>query len=103
MDAEKLASYMSASCTCRRQADAVRAAASKHQHYIDHVAIVSVTPTLDSPTMADVLVEYDAGPAGLADASGRQVTSTAAKRGVRRLIRLQLEGNRWLISEIDAA
>jgi hypothetical protein len=103
MDAAALGAFMAPSCNCRQQVRAVQTAASRHERYIDHVRLVSLTPVLDGPNTADVLVEYNAGPAGLVDARGRMVTRTSAKNGIKRLFHLARQSGDWLIVEIDAA
>ena len=103
MDAEKLGSLMTPSCSCREQVDAIRQAASKGQRYIDTVRLVSLTPAIETPTQADVLVQYNALRGGLVSASGRTITSTRPQEGLKRFFVLQLIGDQWLIAGIRAA
>lgn len=103
MDAAAFAVLMTASCTCQQQVQAIREAAAKRERYVDHVRLVSMTPTIDSATTADVLVQYDSTRAGLVDAQGNAITSSPPKSGIKRVFHLQLMGGHWLISEIDAA
>ncbi|HET7309884.1 MAG TPA: hypothetical protein VFJ17_01005 [Mycobacteriales bacterium] len=103
MDADPLAQLMTPDCSCRQQIQAIRSAAAVHNHYVDTATITSLTPALDSATTADVLVEFDAGVGGLVDASGRVITKSPPRKGIRRLFLLRLVGHQWLIAEIRAA
>jgi hypothetical protein len=102
MNADGFAELMTEDCLCQQQVDAIRNAVARHEHYIDAVKLVSLTAALESRSRADVLVQYNARRGGLVEASGRQVTSTPAKAGLKRFFVLVLKENRWLISEIRA-
>jgi hypothetical protein len=102
MDAGALAMLFTRSCPCQQQVRAIRAAAARHEHYIDQARLNVLRPELEGTNTASVLVDFDAGRGGLATRSGRQVTSAPAKNHVRRVFRLERTGARWLIFEIDA-
>lgn len=102
MNAAPLSQLMTADCTCREQIRAIETAAAQGRHYIDHAILRSITPELDGPTAADVLVEFDAGPGGLVDSAGRAITSVSARAGIRRFFHLVLISGHWLISEIQS-
>lgn len=103
MDARGIGALMTSTCGCREQLTAIENARSKGQHFIDHVELVSLTPVRDTPIEVSVLVEYNAARGGLVDSSGHPVTTSKARRGVKRLFRLAFETNRWLIADIGAA
>jgi len=103
MDSTAIASLMAAGCRCRAQIAAIDAAKSKGEHYIDHVQLVSLTPVRDSSTEFSVLVEYNAAHGGLVDSHGRPVTTSKPRKGVKRLFRVGLHGNQWLIDDIGSA
>jgi hypothetical protein len=103
MDSRGMASLMAADCRCRAQLAAIDTARSKGEHYIDHVELVSLTPVRDTPTQFSVLVEYNADRGGLVDSHGRRVTTSEPREGVKRLFRVALHANRWLIADIGSA
>lgn len=101
MDAAALASLFTATCPCQAQAAAVRQAAARGEHFVDHAALNVLRPSLQGPTHAFVLVNLDTGRGGLVGRDGDRVTSSAPKRGVQRVFRLALIRGRWLINQID--
>jgi hypothetical protein len=102
MDADALAALMTSQCTCRAQVDAIRAARTKGEHYIDQARIIKYTPSFDGPTAADVLVLFNAGPGGLVDQDNHRVTSAPPAKGVHRYFMLRRVGGRWLIAAMEA-
>src|SRR4051794_35353200 len=52
---QALASLMTPGCTCRRVATSTVDIAKKHQTYFGVTKVVSITPVVDSPTLADAL------------------------------------------------
>jgi len=79
---EALAALMTAKCTCRRVATSTIDAARRHQTYFGKATVVSITPTVDGPTEADALVQYDYSDGGLRDAEGRVVSRSAADEAI---------------------
>jgi hypothetical protein len=103
MDPRDLASLMARTCPCREQLAAISVAHSKGEHYVDHVELVSLTPVRDTSIEVSVLVEYNADRGGLVDARGRPVTTSAPRKGVKRVFRVIRQANRWLITDIGSA
>jgi len=103
MDSRGLAALMAVDCPCRQQVTAIENARSKSERYVDRVHLVSVTAVRDTSTQVSVLVQYDAAPGGLIDATGRPVTTSPARKGVKRLFRIALRTGRWLIVNIGTA
>src|SRR5581483_2385472 len=101
MDASLLSAIFAASCPCQAQVRAVRNAANKHEHYIDHASINALRATVDSPTSADALVDYNSSVGGIVDSSGRTITRTPAKQHIRWIFHLSNSGSGWRITGID--
>jgi len=97
---QSLSALMTSTCTCRRVATSTIDVARKHQSYFGRTTVVSVTPVVDGPSLADALVEYDYGASGIRDAQGHIVTRTAGRKGSKLLFYFKLTGGSWLISEV---
>lgn len=102
MDAPALAALMTTRCPCRAQVRAVRTAAQKGEHYIDHAHINELVPSGEGPTAAFVLVDLDASRGGLETSDGRIVTSAPPRKHIRRVFRLVNRNGNWLIDRIEA-
>jgi hypothetical protein len=102
MDPDALAALMTRRCECRAQVRAVRRNAARGRRYLDHVVHLVVTPDLDGPRVATVLVRFDVTREGLVDAAGRQITSNHRHVGVRRIFRLVRTAGGWRIYMIQA-
>jgi hypothetical protein len=102
MNAAAIGRLMTADCRCREQVAAIRDAARRGQHYIDHAARLALTPAFQSGSAVQVLVSYDASAGGLVDSRGHHVTTSRPRRGVKRLFSLQLVSGQWLIASIGA-
>jgi hypothetical protein len=103
MDVDSMAALMAPECHCREQVAAITEAKSRHEHYIDHVRLVSLTPVRESAAQISVLVQYDADRGGLVDEHGRTVTASPPRKGVKRLFRITLLNHHWLITSIGNA
>lgn len=79
----------------------MRDAVARHEHYVGTTRIASITPTIDGPVVADVLVEYGYTDGGLVDASGRYVSRESARRNVEADFRLVLVNGQWRIDIIE--
>jgi hypothetical protein len=102
MDAPALAALMTSRCPCRAQVRAVRDAAQKGEHYIDHAHINNLVPSVEGPAAAFVLVDLNASRGGLETSDGRTVTSAPAAKHIRRVFRLVNLDGHWLIDRIEA-
>jgi hypothetical protein len=102
MDAPALSALMTATCPCRAQVRAVRDAAQKGEHYIDHAHINNLVPSVEGPAAAFVLVDINASRGGLETADGRAITSAPAAKHIRRVFRLVNLDGHWLIDRIEA-
>ena len=102
MDPHSLASLFTAACPCRAQVQAVRRAAARGEHYIDHAHLNALRPTIESSRRAVVFVDLAAASGGLRRADGTVVTSAPPARHVRRVFHLVKISDRWLIDQIDA-
>lgn len=101
MNADDFATLFTRTCPCQQQVRAVRLAKAKGEHYIDQVHLIKMTPSVDGPNSADVLVLFNARVGGLVDRHNRQLTSAPAARNVHRDFALAKRGGRWLISRLE--
>lgn len=102
MAAGALAAMFTQDCPCRAQVRAVRSAARRGEHYVDHATVNVMRASVQDRRHAFVLVNLDTGRGGLVRAAGRVVTSAPPRRGVQRVFRLVQVGGRWLIARIEA-
>jgi hypothetical protein len=102
MNAHALADLFTASCPCQAQVQAIRRAAERGEHYIDHARLNVLRPTVESSRRATVLVDLDAARGGLSRADGTRVTSAPPAHHVQRLFHLVRSHGQWLIDRIDA-
>lgn len=103
MNAVGLAAMFTATCPCRAQVRAVRSAAGKAEHFVGTAHVNVVRPSVEGPTRASVLVNFDVSRSGVVTAGGAMVTSVPARPGLQRIFRLENDGGRWLVYRIDAA
>jgi hypothetical protein len=101
MNAGGFAAIFTPTCSCQREVRTVNSAKAKGEHYIAHAHIIKMTPRLDGPDSADVLVAFNQGRGGLVDRHGHQVASTPAARHIQEDFALEKRGGRWVISAID--
>lgn len=101
MDAAALASLLAPTCPCRAQVAAVRRAAARGEHYIDHASLNVMRPSVQDTHHAYVLVNLDTRRGGLVSADGRLVTSAPPRRDVQRVFRLVRHGQQWMIASIE--
>ena len=97
---EALAALMTADCTCRRVATSTIDIARKHEMYFGVTKVVSITPVVDSPTLADALVEYSYDDSGIRDSRGHVISRSPGRRGSKLLFYFSLENGAWRISEV---
>jgi hypothetical protein len=97
---QALAGLMTPNCTCRRVATSTIDVAKKHQTYFGVTKVVSITPVVDGPTVADALVQYDYGDSGIKDAHGRVISRSAGRRGSKLLFYFALVSGTWRISQV---
>ena len=100
-NADALAQLMTNDCPCMRLVRATRSVARKSQHYFGKNHVVSVTPSLDSPHVAEALVQYDYTAGGIKDDSGTVISRTQGRKGNLVRFLLALHDDKWLISRID--
>lgn len=103
MDASALAALFTPRCVCQQQVRAIRRAAAKHEHYVDQAHLNAITPLIDGPTEARILVDLSVSRGGLSTPSGRRVTSVPPAPDIHRLFQLRFTGGRWLIDEFEIA
>ncbi|MBV9293307.1 MAG: hypothetical protein JO222_12715 [Frankiales bacterium] len=102
MNAAAIGRLMTPDCRCREQVAAIRDAARRGEHYVDHASSVTLTPAFQDQRAVQVLVSYNASVGGLVDSHGRRVTTSRPRRGVKRLFSLRLVSDHWLIASIGA-
>jgi hypothetical protein len=100
-NADALAAMLTRDCTCRRVVRSMRQMAASGRQYFGRSSLVSLRPYIDSPTEADVYVEYNYSSGGYKDAAGRVLHSEPGRTGVKVDFRLTPVGGRWIISRID--
>jgi hypothetical protein len=98
--ARALAALMTADCKCRRVSSSTREVALKQEHYFGRTTVTNVTPALDGPGMADVLVNYSYTRSGIAAKDGRVLSSSPGRRGAALDFKLRSDGASWLIAEL---
>lgn len=102
MAAGALSSLLTPACPCQAQVRAIRRAARRGEHYVDHASLNALRPSVEGPQHAFVLVNLDTGRGGLMTQDGSRVTSAGPQHGIQRVFRLVDVGGRWLISQIEA-
>jgi hypothetical protein len=102
MNPHALNALFTSDCQCLAQVLAVRRAAAKGEHYIDHATLHAVKPSIEDRTHAYVLVDLSTSRGGLVRADGSRITSAAPQRHVERVFRLERVGTSWLIYRIEA-
>jgi hypothetical protein len=103
MDPSRLAALFTADCQCQAQVRAVRHAAADREHYIDHADLHAVRGSIEDSSHAYVLVDLSTSRGGLVRADGTPVSSTAPRRHLERVFRLERVGRSWRIYRIEAA
>jgi hypothetical protein len=101
MNANELADEFTSACPCQAQVRAVRSAAAKHEHYIDHATVNALRPVLQDPSHAQVLADYDSTSGGLVSRDGRRITTTRSEIHVRWNFELRRGNSVWRISSIE--
>jgi len=97
---QALAALMTSNCTCRRVATSTIDVAKKHQTYFGLTKVVSITPVVDGPTVADALVEYNYGDSGIKDSQGHVISRSPGRHGSKLLFYFSLVGGSWRISQV---
>jgi hypothetical protein len=100
-NAAALAGVMTPECPCQQVVAATKRVAKSGEHYFGRNTIRSLSPSVDSVSTVDVVVQYDYTPGGIKTADGRVISRTSARRGNLVRIVLSNRGSRWLIARIE--
>jgi len=100
-NANALAALMTKDCTCRRVARSIRRLATAHRSYFGHSTVVTLRPSIDSQSNADVYVQYDYTRGGYRDDGGHILHIEPGHVGVKVDFRLVGNGSGWLIAQVD--
>jgi glutamate-1-semialdehyde aminotransferase len=98
--AQQLAALMTRSCACRKVAQSTREVALAGNHYFGKTKVTDLSAALNSPSEAQILVQYDFTRSGIARRSGQVVSTLPGRRGALMSIRIQRDSENWLISEL---